>query len=246
LSASVVASHAADADALATVCLVLSPKDSMAFVEAVGAAARITDAKGGVHYSAAWPALRLAAAPAQRESKPANAATATKDIALPPDRRWPADWEIGISYVAPERRESERSTDFRTPYMVLWFTDAKNRPVNTPVMVGRDPSWHHDNFIWWGSHGARAEHLIELRSQATALSGRYRIFWGGHDDNLQPLPIGTYTLHLETSQERGKHEYRSIVLEIGRERFKKTLPNLPGSGGLEITYGHYNDRFKDE
>jgi hypothetical protein len=51
---------------------------------------------------------------------------------------------------------------------------------------------------------------------------------------------------LETSQERGKHTYRSMTIEIGRERFKTNLPNLPGSGGMEITFGHYNDRFNSD
>lgn len=252
ISASVVASHAADADAIATACLVLSPSESIALVDKLGVAARISDAAGGVHHSSMWPTLRLAAAPAASatrvEPKIADDpnASANKRPSLPPELRWPADWEIGISYVAPERRENDRSADFRTPYMAVWITDEKNRSVNTPIMVGQDPDWHHDNYIWWGVNGPNAEKLIELRSQATALSGRYRFFWGGLDENLRPVPIGKYTLHIETSQERGKHSYRNIVLEIGHERFKKTLPNLPESGGLVITYGHYNDRFKDE
>jgi FAD:protein FMN transferase len=209
--------------------------------------------EGVVHQSAAWQSLRLAAVNASSKTElkksPAgkpDASPADDKSTLTPDRRWPADWEIGISYIAPDRNETERSSDFRSPYMVMWITDANDRPVNTPAMVGRDAEWQRDNFIWWRSHGARAEQLVELRSQATALSGRYRLFWGGMDDNMNPLPIGKYTLHLETSQERGKHEYRSVVLDIGQERFKKSLPSLPGSGGLEITYGHYNDRFKHE
>lgn len=239
MSATVVATHAADADAIATACMVLAPTEGVALAETLGVAARITDARGNVHHSSTWPTLRLAEATAQ-----ANLTTEKKS-SLAPELRWPADWEIGITYVAPDRNENERSADFRTPYMVLWITDEENRPVNTPAMVGRDPDWQRDNYIWWASHGARAEPLVELRSQATALSGRYRIFWGGLDDDMQPLPIGKYILHLETSQERGMHEYRSIVLEIGRERFRRSLPSLPGSGGLEITYGHYNDRFKE-
>jgi FAD:protein FMN transferase len=157
--------------------------------------------------------------------------------------RWPVDWEIGINYVAPERQENERDRAFRTPYMVVWITNEKNEPVATPVMVGRDAEWQRDNFVWWGSYDERAKQVVELRSQATALSGRYRIFWGGVDENWQPLPIGKYVLHLETSQEHGKHSYRSVPLDIGRQRFKKSLPSLPASGGIEITYGHYNDRF---
>jgi thiamine biosynthesis lipoprotein len=253
VAASVIATHSADADAIATACLVLPVQESMHLVEQTeGVAARITDAHGQVHRSSAWMQLQLAVAPPKkvepRKSNPIDtkAPPANKTPSLAPELRWPADWEIGIHYVAPEKKENERTADFRTPYMVIWITDEENRSVSTPVMVGQDPRWQKDNFVWWTSQGERAVSLVDLRSQATALSGRYRIFWGGLDENWQPLPIGKYVLHLETSQERGKHSHRSIELEIGRERFKKTLPNLPESGGLEITYGHYNDRFKDE
>jgi thiamine biosynthesis lipoprotein len=256
ISASVVASHSADADAIATACLVLSPHQSIALVDKFGAAARITDARGQVHISTAWPTMQLAATTSKKaelkKAEPKNGesekpaaikANASATHKLPPELRWPADWEIGINYIAPERQENERERDFRTPYMVVWITNEQNKPVATPVMVGRDPEWQRDNFIWWGSYEERAKQVVELRSQATALSGRYRIFWGGIDENWQPLPIGKYVLHLETSQERGKHSYRSVTLEIGRERFKKSLPSLPESGSIEITYGHYNDRF---
>jgi hypothetical protein len=64
------------------------------------------------------------------------------------------------------------------------------------------------------------------------------------DDDWKRMPLGKYTLHLETSQERGKHSYRNMTIELGRERIKTELPNLPDSGGMEISYGHYNDRYK--
>jgi thiamine biosynthesis lipoprotein len=254
ISATVVASHAADADAIATACLVLPIEQSLSLVNRLATpAARITDTQGRVHESASWPQLRLAATTPEKsagtvESKPAKPAKPNASPenapALPPALRWPNDWEIGIKYIAPERKESERSTDFRSPYMALWITDDQNRPVHTTIMVGQDPKWQRDNFIWWNSYRDRAKQVIDLVSQATALSGRYRIFWGGLNDSWQRVPVGKYILHLETSQERGKHHYRSVPLEIGRDRFKKQLENLPESGGLEITYGHYNDRFE--
>jgi thiamine biosynthesis lipoprotein len=240
ISASVVASHAADADAIATACLVLRPEESLALVGRLDrVAARITEAHGRVHESTEWPTLQLAAtAPEEHISS-----TDAKAPSFPPELRWPRDWELGINYIAPDRKDSN-SADFRTPYMAVWITDAQNKPVRTVLMVGRDPDWQRDNFIWWGSHRARAERLVELRSQATTLSGRYPMFWFGVDDDWKSVPIGKYTLHLETSQERGKHSYRSMPLELGRERFKTQLPILPDSGGIEITYGHYNDRYK--
>jgi thiamine biosynthesis lipoprotein len=240
ISVSAVASHTADADAIATACMVLCPKDSLALINQLdGVAVRITDAHGQVHQSSGWPAIRLAA------TSPQQPAPTAKPPSLPPALRWPDDWELGINYVAPDRQES-RSADFRTPFMALWITDAQGRPVRTLFMIGKSAEWQRDNFIWWGLHRQRAKQLVELRSQSTSMSGRYPVYWPGVDDDWQSVPLGKYTLHVETSQERGKHSYRSIPIELGHQRFKAQLPNLPDSGGIEITYGHYNDRFNSD
>jgi thiamine biosynthesis lipoprotein len=240
ISVSAVASHAADADAIATACMVLCPNDSLALINRLdGVAVRITDVHGRVHQSSGWPAIRLAATSLQQP------APSTKPPSLPPELRWPDDWELGINYIAPDRQDS-RSAEFRTPFMVLWITDAQNHPVRTLFMIGKDAEWQRDNFIWWGLHRQRAKQLVDLRSQSTSMSGRYPVYWPGVDDDWQSVPLGKYTLHVETSQERGKHSYRSIPIELGHQRFKAQLPNLPDSGGIEITYGHYNDRFNSD
>ncbi|HYM36630.1 MAG TPA: DUF2271 domain-containing protein [Steroidobacteraceae bacterium] len=253
ISASVIASHAADADAIATACMVMSPNESIAMVNQLDrVAARITDAQGLVHKSSRWPTTQLAAsetvsnkAAPNKTKQSAEGFSARDKNPLPPQQRWPADWEIGITYTEPKDKEKQTS-DFRDPYIAIWITDTQNNPVNTVFMLGTAAKWHRDNFIWWGSHTERAEHMVELRSQSTTLSGRYQTYWGGVDDDWKPVPIGKYILHLETSQEHGKHSHRSVTLDVGRERFKMSLPNLIDSGGIEITYGHYNDRFKSD
>ena len=240
VSASVVSSHAMDADAIATACMVLPPEQSLAIIDSLeGVAARITDAQGQVHTSSDWPTLRLAAvAPeelvAERKSK----------SSLPEDRRWPTDWVLSIDYTAPPREVAKRQSDFRSPYMAMWVTDAQNKPVRTVLMVGRELEWQRDNFVWWGINRARTKELVSLRSLPTSVSGRYPVYWMGVDDNGNPVPTGKYTLHLETSQERGKHHYRSVPLELGRKGFREELPRLEGSGGIEIFYGHPSERYK--
>ena len=85
---------------------------------------------------------------------------------------------------------------------------------------------------------------MELRSLPTSISGRYPVYWTGVDDDWNPVPVGKYTLHLETSQERGKHNYRSVTLELARDTFRTELPMLEGSGEIGIFYGHPNERYK--
>lgn len=242
VSASVVASHAMDADAIATACMVMPPAASLTIVERLeGVAARITDARGDVHTSSQWPLLRLAAL-APEELVAQNDARRPAKSSPPKGQPWPADWVLSVDYTAPPR-QSSRSADFRSPYMAMWITDANNKPVRTVLMVGRELDWQRDNFVWWGMNRARTQQLVQMRSLPTSSSGRYQMYWPGTDDDQKPVPVGKYILHLETSQERGKHSYRSLPLELGRDSFRTELPQLEGAGGIGIYYGHPNARY---
>ena len=240
VAASVVSSHAMDADAIATACMVLSPERSLAIVDQLeGVAARITDSRGQVHTSAHWPKLQLAAT-----SPEMHIAQAKPKKSLPENIAWPSEWVLSIDYTAPPRQIAKRQSDFRSPYMAMWITDEHNKPVRTVLMVGRELDWQRDNFVWWGINRARTKELVKLRSLPTSVSGRYSVYWAGVDDDGNPVPMGKYTLHLETSQERGKHNYRSVTLELGRKSFREELPKLEGSGGIETFYGHPSERYK--
>ena len=245
LSASVVASHAMDADAIATACMVLPPKESLAIIERLeGVAARITDTRGNVLTSSDWPTLRLAAT-SPEEHIPQHIAhneQRSKKGSQPTNPSWPTDWVLSIDYTAPPR-QAKRSADFRSPYMAMWITDEKNKPVRTVLMVGRELDWQRDNFVWFGINRSRSKELVQLRSLPTSVSGRYPVYWAGMDDDGHPVPVGKYVLHLETSQERGKHNYRNVTLELGRNGFRQELPKLEGSGGIEIFYGHPSERY---
>jgi thiamine biosynthesis lipoprotein len=238
--ASVVSSHAMDADAIATACMVLTPERSLAIVDRLeGVAARITDARGQVHTSPNWPMLQLAATSPEQ-----HIAQAKTKKSLPNNARWPDEWVLSIDYTAPPRQVAKRQSDFRSPYMAMWITDENDKPVRTVLMVGRELDWQRDNFVWWGINRARTKELVKLRSLPTSVSGRYPVYWAGVDDDGNPVPTGKYTLHLETSQERGKHSYRSVPLELERNSFREELPKLEGSGGIEIFYGHPSERYK--
>jgi thiamine biosynthesis lipoprotein len=240
-SASVVASHAMDADALATACMVLPTPESLAIVDRLeGTAARITDSRGRVFESSRWPMMRLVAN--SPEEHIAQSDTRKPKRAQQSNPSWPEEWVLSIDYTAPPR-QAKRSADFRSPYMAMWITDEKNKPVRTILMVGRELDWQRDNFVWFGMNRARSKELVDLRSLPTSVSGRYPVYWAGMDDDGRPVPVGKYTLHLETSQERGKHSYRNVTLELGRNGFRQELPKLEGSGGIDIFYGHPSERY---
>jgi thiamine biosynthesis lipoprotein len=231
LSATVVASDAADADALATALLVMHPEEGLKLAEATpGAEARITARDGAVHRTSGWSNLAQEPVRLIRVADPQPATGA----------KWNADWVVEVVYSAPNRQEN-RSPDFRSPYMAMWITDKTGKPIRTMLLVGTDPKYQKDNFVWWNLYRAQAEKLIELRSSATQLSGRYPLYWPGYDDSWKFVAQGDYVLHVETSREKGQHTYRTMPLKLGKDGYTASLPSTKEGGGLTIIYGKRDD-----
>jgi thiamine biosynthesis lipoprotein len=230
IAATVMAPRAADADALATAFLVMAPEEAGRLAAQLpGVHGRIIDAHGAEHPFGRWSAL----AKAPQAAKPVDTSSIKR---LPAGTAWPGDWGIEIAYIAPDKRE-DNDRDFRSPYMALWISDAQNKPIRTISMVGQSVKWQKDNFIWWATNRTQASRLVNLRSEATALSGRYNLFWRGIDDDYDAVPMGDYILHIETSQEHGKHTHRQMPLKIGKSEFQAFMPATKEGGGLEISYG---------
>jgi FAD:protein FMN transferase len=227
LSASAIAGSAADADALATAMMVLPREDALALAERLpGAGVRLTAPNGAVATSGVWSALEHPEL-LRVQSAPAGAAT------------WFKGWQALATFTAP-RRQLIRDPDFRSPYMVMWITDAQNKPVRTLILIGRREDWHTDNYIWWQMNRAKVTKFVSTRSMSTSGAGVYNVFWDGVDDQGKPVAPATYILHVETSRERGKHTYRQLTLDFTRaERFNQVLEPTEEGGGLKVTFDHY-------
>lgn len=227
IAATVTASSAIEADALATALLVCRPKEGLAIIKMVaGAEARIAGRDGALYMTDGWRS--------QAQELPPRLIHAA--AAPPAANAWLPDWAVRIVYSAPKKDVAGRAADFREPYMAMWITDTANRPIRTLILVGKEEEWHRDNFVWWNMYKERAPRLVDLRSTATALSGNYPTFWPGYDDNFVFLSRGQYVLHIETSRERGQHTHRRIPFTIGAEAFRITVPPTAEGGGLTLVY----------
>ncbi|HEY8539265.1 MAG TPA: DUF2271 domain-containing protein [Steroidobacteraceae bacterium] len=228
VSASVIAKTAADADALATAMLVLSDVQALALAGQHGASVRLAMNDGSTRSTARDGA--------------ANFVDARTDGAASPQSTpatWQPGWQALATFTAP-RRQLIRDPQFRSPYMAMWITDLDNKPIRTLILVGKRADWQKDNFIWWSMNRPATERLVATRSMSTSAAGVYNVFWDGVDDAGNPVPAGTYVLHVETSRERGKHTYRSLTLDFGRfQRFVAELPPTEEGGGLRVSFDHY-------
>jgi FAD:protein FMN transferase len=232
VSASVIASSTAQADALATALLVLPRDQALALADGSGAAARIETSER----TPAWTSL------AQSTTAPAHFTAVQPHDTVQPNARaslWQEGWQALATFTAP-RRQLIRDPQFRSPYMAMWITDVDNNPVRTLILVGKRADWQKDNFIWWSLNRSRTERLVSTRSMSTSGAGVYNVFWDGVDDAGTLVPAGKYVLHVETSRERGKHTYRSLTLDFGKfERFTALLPPTEEGGGLRVGFDHY-------
>ena len=251
ISANVLAPSATDADALATALLATSAEEGLAQLASWrDIAARVVDAEGREHQTENRPQLTQAKATSASETKITSLSTAVSskanatiskvaaaDVAtpaIPPEQRWPRDWNLFIDYAAPAGGSSF--------FMAAWMSDARTKkPIRTLILIGKEAKWQKENFVWWGNYSEQAEHIVDVRAQTTSKSGEYPTYWAGVDDAFQAVPIGDYILNIETSREHGDHLLFSTPVTIGKERFEITIPSGP-TGAATLRYLPYNER----
>ena len=229
-SATVIATTAVAADALATAALVLPERDALSLLESHGTAARVS------HGEVAWTKTAL---DTSSRAHFTAASLSTPEPETTQRTLWSEGWQALATFTAP-RRQLIRDPSFRSPYVAMWITDTANNPVRTLLLVGKRPDWQKDNFIWWSINRSSTEKLVATRSMSTSAAGVYNVFWDGVDDHGRAMPLGEYVLHVETSRERGQHTYRSLPLTIDApKRFVKALPPSEEGGGLRISFDRY-------
>jgi len=192
-SATVIAPDAADADALATACSVLSVTESLALIDSLpDAACLLLDDEGQRHTSRRWPTPVLALA----------------DEPVPP---WNGGMELQVQF---EINQPEAGGRYRRPYVAVWVEDAQGKTVRTLVLwvqtSGPGPKWIPDLKRWYRSERARkmaqGTDLIGTLSEATRKPGQYAVLWDGRNDAGELVPPGDYTVFLEAAREHGTYQ----------------------------------------
>jgi hypothetical protein len=250
--ATVVAPRSADADALATICNVLAPEESLRLVDATpDAACLIVLADGRAVRSARWagyehPAFAQAAGSPDQEPK-ADAEEAD-EIGKPAEAEKPSEPEKPAA--APWNPEFELAVDFeinnpsdagrryRRPYVAVWVEDKEGRPVRNLILWlsqgGAGPfQWVPDLKRWYRADQIRKQtdkrEMIFLMSRATRPPGKYKVVWDGKDDLGKLAPRGEYTITIEAAREHGTYQSIRKDVTLADEPFTEEL-----KGNVEI------------
>ncbi|RYD95400.1 MAG: DUF2271 domain-containing protein [Sphingomonadales bacterium] len=220
-SATIAATTAMEADALATIALVGDEAVTRACLKASpGAMGRITRPSGVDWFNAVAPEVLSIKYEAPQDDYKSG---------------WPDGWIVSVAFTAPPK-DMRRAIALRSPYVAIWVSDAERKTVRTLLLVGTIKEWQEYNHVWWRLNRGSTEKLLNGRSMSTRGSGLYKVYWDGVDDNGRPVKPGKYTLHVETSRERGEHTHRQLEIDFSTMRlFDAEMPVDPESGGLQVS-----------
>ena len=206
-SASVVASNATMADALATAFSVLKAEESLAIVDTLTDCECLIIDEGGKSFSSkGWDALVVG-------SPVAGDAVAENELVI--------DFNI-------RRYGGGR---YRRPYVAVWIETSDGIPVRTLALWLMEkrpgPRWHRDLSRWYNGEQMRLlvedKELIGTISQATRPPGKYKVVWDGKGDNGKRVVAGKYVVYIEAAREHGTYKLMKHEFEHGTELFSAEL-----------------------
>ncbi len=76
---------------------------------------------------------------------------------------WPTGYAVTVEYEAPKIAGRK----VYPPYMAVWVTDQNNRLVRALSLLGKDPNYIDQNFIWWRRHGRGVPDIVDSVSRPT-------------------------------------------------------------------------------
>lgn len=217
--ATVVADHAADADALATAFSVLPPEQSLALADRLpGVAARLVGSDGSQAVSGRWRQF-CAAVPGQ--------------LAQASDAQWPAGFGLNIEYEVPKISTGT----YHNPYVAIWITDESRKLVRTMLVLGNETRYREENYVYWRRFGRNDVKLVDSVTRPTRAPGTYTIKWDGLDDAGKKAPQGKYVLNIEAAREKGGHSVQRLELTLGADGAVVEAKPDGEVGKVRATYG---------
>jgi FAD:protein FMN transferase len=232
-SATVIAPAGATADALAKVCNVLEPEESLRLLSGtLGVECLIVLASGEVVRSDGWHRLERPRPTAIALARlPAPAVEA-----LAPAAPWNPEFELVVDFeiaqpAAPPGR-------YRRPFVAIWVEDKNGAQVRTLTlwvsMGGSGPfQWLPDLKRWYPAEEDRKrtenKDIFFTVARPTRQPGKYSVIWDGKDNHGRQLEAGEYTIHVEAAREHGTYQSIRKRVELSDKPFREDL-----KGNVEI------------
>lgn len=231
LSASVIASDAATAGALATALAILSPQQGSALMRRhAGAEYLLTTAAGQRIASEGWAAYQ------QPGLRPAAYVVRAGTSAPTTGSNWNQSMELSIKLDLP-RIDNPR---YRRPYVAVWIEDKDKFPVRTIALWFKNPRWLHELTTWYRDDQVRnlseGTDISGTVSSPTRPPGSYNLRWDGKDNEGKLVKAGSYTVVVEAAREHGGHSVERQEINFNGQPQARTLPASDELGAVQLDY----------
>jgi FAD:protein FMN transferase len=213
VAATVVAGDAVTANALATTLCLTSAEIGLELVESTPGAEALRAESGVLRRTTGFARLE----------RPVQAQTATPT-------HWPPGHRVTLTLPLTAPRSSKR------PYVAVWVEDSSDKLVRVLGIWGTKSKYQSSlSTLWDRLHGD----FNQLRSvtRATRPAGKYDLVWDGMDNNGKPMPLGTYRISIETSQEHGTYAKQTGTINVGDKPTSVTLPATTNFDAVVVQYG---------
>jgi len=217
VSATVVASDAVIAGAMATAFTILSPVQSKQLAaQYPGVEFLLVDKNGKIFASENWSG----AMPGSKANE--------EDHLITADQGWNKGHQLQIDVEIA--RISEQFV--HRPFVAVWVEDANQKPVKLLSIWFNKPKWLRDLREFYKNYGANfspGAMSMSAAAGATRSAGKYTLVWDGKDEAGNYVPAGTYTIQIEAAREHGTYQIMSGAIECGKKPAAVTL-----AGNIEI------------
>ena len=212
-AATVVASDAVTANALATTLCLTNADAGLKLVEATPGAEALRVASGVLRRTSGFALLErpfLSQAPVQSD--------------------WPHGYQLTVTLPLTSGRSKKR------PYVAVWVEDSSGKLVRVLAFWGINSKYQPDLSTIW-SLAKKTRYPLQSITRATRPAGRYELVWEGLDAEQKAVPLGSYRVTVETDQEHGTYAKQSGTITLGDSPASITLPATTNFDAVLVQYG---------
>jgi len=213
MAATVVASDAVTANALATTLCLTSADVGLELVESTPGAEALRVESGVVQRTSGFARLE--------RPFPVQTAAPTN---------WPPGYRVTMTLPLTSGRSSKR------PYVAVWVEDSSDKLVRVLAIWGTKGKYQSSLSTIWGRLQGNFSPLRSV-TRATRPAGKYDLVWDGLDNHGKPVPLGTYRITVETNQEQGTYAKQTGTIRVGDSPTSVTLPSTSNFDSVLVQYG---------
>jgi len=148
---------------------------------------------------------------------------------------WPSGYQLTVTLPLKAGRSSKR------PYVAVWAEDTSGKVVRILAFWGSQSKYFSDLSTIWSRFRGNQKQLRSV-TRATRPAGKYELVWDGLDEERKPVPLGSYRITVETNQEHGTYAKQTGTIELGDSTTSITLPATTNFDAVLVQYGTVDKR----